>query len=79
MIFGRTSNAGKEFVLIGLSNENIEKLKTGEAMSVGPFPNDSAMSNLVVIIVVGETELDMAVALKKLAPGSPETSTNEFL
>lgn len=79
MIFGRMSNEGREFVLIGLSNENIAKMKEGEPLSIGPVPGDPALAGMMIIITTGEAEEDMVVMLKKAGLVNPETSINEML
>ena len=65
MIFGRMSKEGKEFVLVGLSKENIRQMNEGTPITIGPVPNDPAMGNMTVILITGETEADIAETLQK--------------
>lgn len=74
MIFGRMSNEGREFVLVGLSDENIAMMKEGQPITIGPVPNDPALCGMMIIITTGGTEGDMTEALKKLGLVSPEAN-----
>jgi hypothetical protein len=84
LIFGRKSVEREgapplEFVLIGLSDENIRVMREGKPLSVGPVPADAPLANIQVILTCGETEGDMVVALKKVGLINPETDMNELL
>jgi hypothetical protein len=84
VIFGRKSveregAAPLEFVLIGLSEENIRVMREGKPLSVGPVPADAPLSNMQVILTCGETEGDMVNALKKVGLIDPNTDMNQLL
>jgi len=75
MIFGRkTGDRGEEFVLIGLSVENIGQMIEGKSITIGPVAGDPALSNLMIVIVSGQTEQDMIAPLQKLGLVDPSLS-----
>lgn len=71
MIFGRMANEGREFVLVGLSDENFAKMKEGEAITIGPVPGDPALAGMMIVIAAGETEESMVETLKHLGLITP--------
>jgi hypothetical protein len=77
MIFGRMSDAGREFVLVGLSDDNLREMKAGEPITIGPVPGDPALAAMQIILVCGDTEQDMMKALKKDEPESTKPCSNE--
>ena len=83
MIFGRKSverDGGQvplEFVLVGLSQENVHQLQAGKPVSIGPVAEDPSMFNMQLIITYGETEEDMVASLKKIGLIDPNTKISE--
>lgn len=77
MIFGRMTSEGREFVLVGLSDENIAMMKTGEPVTIGPVPGDPALAGMMIVIAAGDTEASMVRTLKLLSLVSPETTTTD--
>lgn len=76
MIFGRMSNEGREYVLVGLSDENLREMKSGEPITIGPVPGDPALAAMQIILVCGETQQDMVDALNKNVLKNPENLSN---
>ena len=79
MIFGRMSNNGLELVLVGLSEANLQKMKEGKPLVIGPNKEDPVMERLVLCLICGETEEDMLEVLKGVGLVTPETSINDLL
>jgi hypothetical protein len=81
LIFGRKSvdrpgGSPLEFVLIGLSKENLERLQSGQPITIGPHEKDYAMSNMQIVITTGETDQDVMDALKKVGLIDPDVQLN---
>ena len=78
MIFGRNFVNGHHFILVGLSGDNLKKIRGGKPLSIGPVKNDPILENATIIIMAGTTETEIVEALKKQGLVSPETSTNDL-
>jgi hypothetical protein len=79
MIFGRLSNPDLEFVLVGLSAENLREMKLGKPILIGPHDKDHVMSRLKIVVMTGETEKDMLTVLQKLGLADPNVSASDLL
>jgi hypothetical protein len=79
VIFGRMSNNGMEFVLVGLSDANLQKMKEGKPLVIGPNKADPVMERLVICLICGETEKDMLETLKTVGLVTPDNSINDML
>lgn len=77
MIFGRMSNFGREFVLVGLDAENVREIQSGKPLVIGPVPEDPALRAMQIIIVCGETDRDLVAVLNSLKLLDPETPPSE--
>ena len=77
MIFGRKKQGLVEFVLVGLSADNLKSMTAGEPISIGPVPGDTALSSMTIILLSGDTEQDIVEALKKAGLVDKDTSVNE--
>lgn len=79
MIFGRLTTGSREIVLVGLSAENVRMMQAGKPLSIGPVPNDAALSKTTIIVMAGETEKDILEALKTAGMISQDTSITDIL
>lgn len=77
MIFGRMSNFGREFVLLGMNAENVREIQSGKPLVIGPVPGDPALAAMQIIIVCGETDADVMSILKSIKLLDPETSIDD--
>lgn len=77
MIFGRNFVNGHHFILVGLSTDNLKKIRNKKPLSIGPVKNDPLLENATIIIMAGTTEKEIVEELKKLGMVGPETSLNE--
>jgi len=77
MIFGRNFINGHHFILVGLSTDNLKKIRNKKPLSIGPVKNDPILENATIIIMAGTTEKEIVEELKKLGVVGPETSLNE--
>lgn len=81
MIFGRKSvdrpgGSPLEVVLIGLSKENVDRLQSGDPITIGPHEKDYAMSNMQIVITAAETDRDVMEALKTAGLIDPDVQLN---
>ena len=67
MIFGRMTNYGREFVLVGLDNGNLAEIAHGKPLVIGPIPGDPTLAKVQLIIMAGENDQEIAQALEKLS------------
>lgn len=65
MIFGRNFVNGHHFILVGLSTENLKKIRDKKPLSIGPVKNDPILENVTIIIMAGTTEAEIVEELKK--------------
>jgi len=65
MIFGRNFVNGHHFILVGLSTENLEKIRDGNPLSIGPVKNDPILENATITIMAAETEKEIVEELRK--------------
>jgi hypothetical protein len=79
MIWGRHSTPTLEFVLIGLSAENLKEMKAGKPLLIGPHDKDHLMAKVKIVVMVGETEKDMLTVLQKLGLADPNVSAADLL
>lgn len=77
MIFGRNFVNGHHFILVGLSGENMDKIRDKKPLSIGPVKNDPILENATLIIMSAATEKEIVAELRKSGMMPPETSTNE--
>ena len=77
MIFGRNFVNGHHFILVGLSGENMDKIRDKNPLSIGPVKNDPILENATIIIMSGTTEEEIVEELKKAGMLPPETSMND--
>lgn len=77
MIFGRNFVNGHHFILVGLSTDNLKKIRDKKPLSIGPVKNDPILENATLIIMAGTTEKDIVEELKKMGMVSPEIPMNE--
>lgn len=75
MIFGRNFVNGHHFILVGLSGENLDKIRDKKPLSIGPVKNDPILENATIIIMAGTTETEIVEELKKSGLIAPETSS----
>lgn len=66
MIFGRNFVNGHHFILVGLSTENLDKIREKNPLSIGPVKNDPILENATIIIMAGTTEAEIVEELKKI-------------
>jgi len=78
MIFGRNFVNGHHFILVGLSGDNLKKIRDKKPLSIGPVKNDPILENATIIIMAGTTEKEIVEELKKMGMVSPDTSTNDL-
>lgn len=76
MIFGRNFVNGHHFILVGLSGDNLDKIRDGSPLSIGPVDGDPLLENATIIIMAGTTEKEIVEELQKSGLMPPETSTN---
>ena len=76
MIFGRNFVNGHHFILVGLSTDNLKKIRDGKPLSIGPVKNDPLLENATLIIMAGTTEEEIVEELKKMGAITPDTSGN---
>lgn len=76
MIFGRNFVNGHHFILVGLSGNNLKKIRNGKPLSIGPVKNDPILENATIIIMSGTTEEEIVEELRKQGLMPPETTTN---
>jgi len=76
VIFGRNVVNGHHFILVGLSTDNLKKIREGKELSLGPVKNDPLLENATLIIMAGTTEEEIVEKLKK-AGLIPPDSTNQ--
>lgn len=79
MIYGRMSNGQRELIMIGLAQANLDEMKKGKPMLIGPVPEDPLMANTMIILMTGEAEKDMLEVLKKLKLVDPNVSATDLL
>jgi FAD/FMN-containing dehydrogenase len=65
LIFGRNVVNGHHFILVGLSTDNLKKIRNGKELSLGPVKNDPLLENATIIIMAGTTEEEIVEKLKK--------------
>ena len=65
MIFGRNFTNGHHFILVGLSGENLNKIRDKHPLSIGPVNNDPLLENATITIMAAETEDEIIEELKK--------------
>lgn len=70
-----TSDDGKQIVILGVSRENIRRLLDGQPIRVMAETHPGFIENLVLCILFGETERDIAMALKPLITESTKVIT----
>ena len=56
MIFGRNFVNGHHFILVGLSGDNLKKIRDKKPLSLGPVDGDPLLENATIIIMAGTTE-----------------------
>ena len=78
MIFGRNFVNGHHFILVGLSGDNLKKIRDKKPLSIGPVKNDPLLENATIIIMAANTEADIVEELKKAGMVPPETSVNDL-
>lgn len=78
MIFGRNFVNGHHFILVGLSTDNLKKIRDGKPLSIGPVKNDPLLENATIIIMSGTTEEEIVDELRKSGLMPPETPTNDL-
>ena len=71
MIFGRNVVNGHHFILVGLSGDNLKKIRDKKPLSIGPVKNDPILENATIIIMAGTTEGEIVAELKKSGLMSP--------
>jgi len=76
MIFGRNFVNGHHFILVGLSTDNLKKIRDKKPLSIGPVKNDPLLENATLIIMSASTEQEIVEELKKAGMISPD-STNQ--
>lgn len=76
MIFGRNLVNGHHFILVGLSTDNLKKIRDGKPLSIGPVKNDPLLENATLIIMAASTEEEIMKELRKHGLLPPETSAN---
>ena len=79
MIFGRNFVNGHHFILVGLSTDNLKKIRDKKPLSIGPVKNDPLLENATLIIMSASTEQEIVEELKKAGMISPDTSMNDLL
>ena len=65
MIFGRNVVNGHHFILVGLSGDNLKKIREKKPLSIGPVKNDPILENATIIIMAGTTEKEIVEKLKE--------------
>lgn len=75
MIFGRNFVNGHHFILVGLSGDNLKKIRGGKPLSIGPVKNDPILENATIIIMSGTTEEEIVEELRRSGLMPPETTT----
>lgn len=71
-----SAEATKRMFMIGLSRENINRLVAGQPISVTPESHHAAvLPGWQLVIIFGETEMDMKRELEKIGAIGPETKT----
>ena len=76
MIFGRNFVNGHHFILVGLSTDNLKKIRDGKPLSIGPVKNDPILENATIIIMAGTTEEEIVEELKKMGAIRTESTKN---
>lgn len=79
MIFGRNFVNGHHIILIGLSGDNLKKIRDKKPLSIGPVKNDPLLENATIIIMAGTTEAEIVEELKKAGMVPSETSMNDLM
>lgn len=79
MIFGRNFVNGHHFILVGLSGDNLKKIRDKKPLSIGPVKNDPLLENATIIIMAGNTEAEIVEELKKAKMIAPDTSMNDLM
>jgi hypothetical protein len=79
MIFGRNFINGHHFILVGLSLENLKKIRNKKPLSIGPVANDPLLEQATIIIMAADTEADIIEELKKAKMIDPNTKMTDFL
>jgi len=79
LIFGRNFVNGHHFILVGLSTDNLKKIRDKKPLSIGPVKNDPLLENATLIIMSASTEQEIVEELKKAGMISPDTSMNDLL
>jgi hypothetical protein len=79
LIFGRNFVNGHHFILVGLSTDNLKKIREKKPLSIGPVKNDPLLENATLIIMSASTEQEIVEELKKAGMISPDTSMNDLL
>jgi len=79
LIFGRNFVNGHHFILVGLSTDNLKKIRDKKPLSIGPVKNDPLLENATLIIMSASTEQEIVDELKKAGMISPDTSMNDLL
>jgi hypothetical protein len=64
---------------VGLSGDNLKKIRDKKPLSIGPVKNDPILENATIIIMSGSTEAEIVEQLKKTGMVSPDTSVNDLL
>lgn len=65
MIFGRNFVNGHHFILVGLSGDNLKKIRNKKPLSIGPVDGDPLLGNATIIIMSGTTEQEIVEELQK--------------
>ena len=77
MIARNNETPGREFLLIGLSKENIARLQEGKPIQIQRSTHgDGVPDGWTIAIMYGETELAMHDALKGAGVLRPDTKIN---
>jgi len=64
---------------VGLSTDNLKKIRDKKPLSIGPVKNDPLLENATLIIMSASTEQEIVEELKKAGMISPDTSMNDLL
>lgn len=58
-------NFGRDYILVGLSAENLREMQAGKPLVVGPVENDHLLANAQILVVVAESAEQVTAILDK--------------
>lgn len=77
MIAQMKTDDGKQFLLLGLSRENVNRLIAGQTIAITAEKHGDAIpKNMTIALMFGETELDMKRELESYGVVTKETKVS---